>query len=94
MELVLQSDASAVNRTTSITGESDTVTRLSEILRSSDDISEFKRVPQADYYDLRQLIICAKAFVIVNTQAASSDVTDCSDRKNSKYYVVIAPEDV
>ncbi|CAM8980318.1 unnamed protein product [Rhodiola kirilowii] len=96
---VLQSDASAVNRTTSITGESDTVTRLSEILRSSDVSDfEFKRVPQ-DYYDqpleYRRDVLGAasvdhlcKSIVLVNTQAAS-DVTDCSDRKNSKYYVVI-----
>ncbi|CAM9002423.1 unnamed protein product [Rhodiola kirilowii] len=96
---VLQSDASAVNRTTSITGESDTVTRLSEILRSIDVSDfEFKRVPQ-DYYDqpleYRRDVLGAasvdhlcKSIVLVNTQAAS-DVTDCSDRKNSKYYVVI-----
>ncbi|CAM8984502.1 unnamed protein product [Rhodiola kirilowii] len=96
---VLQSDASAVNRTSSITGESDTVTRLSEILRSSDVSDfEFKRVPQ-DYYDqpleCRRDVLGAasvdhlcKSIVLVNTQAAS-DVTDCSDRKNSKYYVVI-----
>ncbi|XP_076953137.1 uncharacterized protein LOC143627129 [Bidens hawaiensis] len=58
----------------------------------------FKRVP-SDYYDwsleARRDVLAAasihhlcKSIVLVNTQAAS-DITDCSDRQNSKYYVVV-----
>ncbi|KAI3756541.1 hypothetical protein L1987_56362 [Smallanthus sonchifolius] len=58
----------------------------------------FKRVP-SDYYDwsleARRDILAAasihhlcKSIVLVNTQAAS-DITDCSNRQNSKYYVVV-----
>ncbi|KAH7659462.1 YbaK/aminoacyl-tRNA synthetase-associated domain-containing protein [Dioscorea alata] len=58
----------------------------------------FKRVP-LDYYDRslesRRDILGApsiehlcKSIVLVNTQAPAS-VTDCSDRNNSKYYVVV-----
>ncbi|KAL8196174.1 hypothetical protein R6Q57_025174 [Mikania cordata] len=58
----------------------------------------FKRVP-SDYYDwsfeARRDVLGAasihhlcKSIVLVNTQA-SSDITDCSDRRNSKYYVVV-----
>ncbi|KAI4315273.1 hypothetical protein L6164_028102 [Bauhinia variegata] len=78
---------------------SDTESRLSAILRSNgvDDFS-FKRVP-SDYYDwpleARRDVLGAasidhlcKSIVLVNTQA-QSNVIDCSDRKNSKYYVVV-----
>ncbi|XP_057420834.1 uncharacterized protein LOC130714878 [Lotus japonicus] len=81
------------------TNTDDTVARLSSILRTNgvDDFS-FKRVP-SDYYDspleVRRDALAAasihhlcKSIVLVNTQAPSN-VVDCSDRKNSKYYVVI-----
>ncbi|KAK7265917.1 hypothetical protein RJT34_33542 [Clitoria ternatea] len=77
----------------------DTVARLSTILRKNgvDDFS-FKRVPP-DYYDWplearRDALSAAsvdhlcKSIVLVNTKAPA-DVIDCSDRNNSKYYVVI-----
>ncbi|KAJ4872923.1 YbaK/aminoacyl-tRNA synthetase-associated domain [Raphanus sativus] len=79
--------------------ESRTVSRLSAILRSGGvkDFS-FKRVAP-DYYDWplesRRGVLGAssvdhlcKSIVLVNTQA-SSDILDCSDRNNSKYYVVV-----
>ncbi|KFK26533.1 hypothetical protein AALP_AA8G261300 [Arabis alpina] len=79
--------------------ESETVTRLSAILRSGgvNDFS-FKRVA-SDYYDWplesRRNVLAAssvdhlcKSIVLVNTQA-SSNILDCSDRNNSKYYVVV-----
>ncbi|KAL0716757.1 hypothetical protein Bca4012_066079 [Brassica carinata] len=79
--------------------ESQTVSRLSAILRSGgvNDFS-FKRV-SPDYYDWplesRRDVLRAssvdhlcKSIVLVNTQA-SSNVLDCSDRNNSKYYVVV-----
>ncbi|KAF2619534.1 hypothetical protein F2Q68_00040237 [Brassica cretica] len=79
--------------------ESQTVSRLSAILRSGGvkDFS-FKRVAP-DYYDWplesRREVLGAssvdhlcKSIVLVNTQA-SSNVLDCSDRNNSKYYVVV-----
>ncbi|CDY50854.1 hypothetical protein HID58_080378 [Brassica napus] len=79
--------------------ESQTVSRLSAILRSGGvkDFS-FKRVAP-DYYDWplesRRDVLGAssvdhlgKSIVLVNTQA-SSNVLDCSDRNNSKYYVVV-----
>ncbi|KAL1371207.1 hypothetical protein HN51_001428 [Arachis hypogaea] len=82
-----------------IVDEADTVTRLSSILRSNavNDFS-FKRVPP-DYYDwsleARRDALAAhsihhlcKSIVLVNTQAPAN-VVDCSDRKNSKYYVVV-----
>ncbi|XP_002985588.2 uncharacterized protein LOC9653783 [Selaginella moellendorffii] len=58
----------------------------------------FKRVP-ADYYEKtleeRKEVLGAvsidhlcKSMVMVNTQAPSH-ITDCSDRKNSKYYVIV-----
>ncbi|XP_009605230.1 uncharacterized protein LOC107826295 [Nicotiana tabacum] len=58
----------------------------------------FKRVP-SDYYDwpleARRDVLGAasihhlcKSIVLVNTQAPSN-ITDCSDRNNSKYYVVV-----
>ncbi|KAK9144404.1 hypothetical protein Sjap_004307 [Stephania japonica] len=79
--------------------EPTTESRLSSLLRSNDvrDFS-FKRVPP-DYYDKplesRRAILTAhsvdhlcKSIVLVNTQAQAR-VTDCSDRSNSKYYVVV-----
>ncbi|KAK9984657.1 hypothetical protein SO802_034182 [Lithocarpus litseifolius] len=77
----------------------DTESRLSSILRTNgvSDFS-FKKVP-ADYYDWpfearRDALGAAsidhlcKSIVLVNTQAPSN-VIDCSDRNNSKYYVVV-----
>uniref|UniRef100_A0A7N2REC2 YbaK/aminoacyl-tRNA synthetase-associated domain-containing protein n=1 Tax=Quercus lobata TaxID=97700 RepID=A0A7N2REC2_QUELO len=77
----------------------DTESRLSSILRTNgvNDFS-FKKVP-ADYYDWpfearRDALGAAsidhlcKSIVLVNTQAPSN-VIDCSDRNNSKYYVVV-----
>ncbi|XP_009788260.1 uncharacterized protein [Nicotiana sylvestris] len=73
--------------------------RLSSILVANGvrDFS-FKRVP-SDYYDwpleARRDVLGAasihhlcKSIVLVNTQAPSN-ITDCSDRNNSKYYVVV-----
>lgn len=72
---------------------------LTTLLRNSGVITfRFKRVP-ADYYDRtleerRDLLEAAsidhlcKSIVMVNTQAPES-VKDCSDYKNSKFYVVI-----
>ncbi|PIA35702.1 hypothetical protein AQUCO_03500216v1 [Aquilegia coerulea] len=78
---------------------STTESRLTSILGANGvfDFS-FKTVP-SDYYDrpleTRQEILNApsihhlcKSIVLVNTQAHES-VTDCSDRNNSKYYVVV-----
>ncbi|KAK9059197.1 hypothetical protein SSX86_021816 [Deinandra increscens subsp. villosa] len=78
---------------------STTEARLSAVLVHGgvSDFS-FKRAP-SDYYDrsleARRDILGAasihhlcKSIVLVNTQAAS-DITDCSDRQNSKYYVVV-----
>ncbi|KAK6935192.1 YbaK/aminoacyl-tRNA synthetase-associated domain [Dillenia turbinata] len=78
---------------------SSTEARLSSILRSNGvkDFA-FKRVP-SDYYDwpleARRDVLSApsihhlcKSIVLVNTQAPSN-ITDCSDRNNSKYYVVV-----
>ncbi|KAK9277434.1 hypothetical protein L1049_006977 [Liquidambar formosana] len=78
---------------------STTEARLSDILRSN-AVREFlfKRVP-SDYYDWplesrRDILAAAsvdhlcKSIVLVNTQA-QSNITDCSDRNNSKYYVVV-----
>ncbi|WJX94678.1 hypothetical protein P8452_76075 [Trifolium repens] len=77
----------------------DTVSRLSSILQTNGvtDFS-FKRVA-SDYYDWplearRDALKAAsihhlcKSIVLVNTQAPSN-VVDCSDRNNSKYYVVV-----
>ncbi|KAL4027012.1 hypothetical protein IC575_015463 [Cucumis melo] len=79
--------------------DDDTVARLSAILRTNavNDFS-FKRVP-SDYYDWalearRDVLDAAsidhlcKSIVLVNTQAPSH-VVDCSDRNNSKYYIVV-----
>ncbi|XAR54964.1 hypothetical protein NMG60_11030318 [Bertholletia excelsa] len=73
--------------------------RLSSILRANGvrDFS-FKHVA-SDYYDLplesrrdalgaSSIHHLCKSIVLVNTQAPST-VTDCSDRNNSKYYVVV-----
>ncbi|KAJ4712769.1 YbaK/aminoacyl-tRNA synthetase-associated domain [Melia azedarach] len=77
----------------------DTEARLSNILRSNGVNGVlFKKVP-ADYYDWplesrRDVLSAAsvhhlcKSIVLVNTQA-QSNVVDCSDRNNSKYYVVV-----
>ncbi|KAF6145707.1 hypothetical protein GIB67_010668 [Kingdonia uniflora] len=79
--------------------EETTESRLSSILHSNTVVDfSFKRVP-SDYYerslDYRRDILNAasvhhlcKSIVLVNTQAHAS-VTDCSDRNNSKYYVVV-----
>ncbi|KAJ4956116.1 hypothetical protein NE237_012899 [Protea cynaroides] len=80
-------------------GSSSTVSRLSDILRANGvDDFVFKRAP-SDYYDRpfearREILGAAsihhlcKSIVLVNTQAHAS-VTDCSDRNNSKYYLVV-----
>ncbi|CAN1333455.1 hypothetical protein LINPERPRIM_LOCUS36049 [Linum perenne] len=81
------------------TNAATTEDRLSAILRSNGvtDFS-FKRVA-SDYYDWpyesrRDVLGAAsihhlcKSIVLVNTQAPSN-VIDCSDRNNSKYYVVV-----
>ncbi|KAL8539803.1 hypothetical protein ACS0TY_001415 [Phlomoides rotata] len=86
----------------SISGADDSTTtegRLSAILRAN-AVRDFlfKRVP-SDYYDwtleARRDILSApsihhlcKSIVLVNTQAPP-DVTDCSNRNYSKYYVVV-----
>lgn len=83
----------------SLPNASTTEGRLSAILRAKgakDFI--FKRVP-SDYYnwslEARRDVLDAasvdhlcKSIVLVNTQAATN-VTDCSDPNNSKYYVVV-----
>jgi hypothetical protein len=79
--------------------ENETVTRLSTILQSG-GVNDFcfKRVA-TDYYDWplesRRDVLGAssvdhlcKSIVLVNTQAASN-ILDCSDPNNSKYYVVV-----
>ncbi|KAM6557850.1 hypothetical protein CsatB_004869 [Cannabis sativa] len=82
-----------------LVAESDTEARLSSILRSH-GVKDFcfKKVA-SDYYnwplEARRDALSApsvdhlcKSIVLVNTQAPSN-VTDCSDRNNSKYYVVV-----
>ncbi|XP_015900246.1 uncharacterized protein LOC107433473 [Ziziphus jujuba] len=79
--------------------EADTEAHLSAILRTHgvNDFS-FKKVP-GDYYDWplearREALAAAsvdhlcKSIVLVNTQA-QSNIVDCSDHRNSKYYVVV-----
>ncbi|KAL2634663.1 hypothetical protein R1flu_006142 [Riccia fluitans] len=73
-------------------------TRLTRILTNAGASFLFKRVP-ADYYgrsfeERRDLLgassidhLC-KSIVMVNTQAPDS-VKDCSDRNNSKYYLIV-----
>ncbi|RRT84624.1 hypothetical protein BHE74_00039232 [Ensete ventricosum] len=98
VELSLQTQSFRVSSGCVADGET-TEARLSAILRARgvDDFA-FKRVP-ADYYDrpieVRRDILGApsvehlcKSIVLVNTQALAS-ITDCSDRNNSKYYVVV-----
>ncbi|KAI4377907.1 hypothetical protein MLD38_015463 [Melastoma candidum] len=77
----------------------DTVSMLSDILRMNGARDfRFARVP-GDYYDRpleeRRRILGAdsvdhlcKSIVMVNTQAPPN-ITDCSDRNNSKYYVIV-----
>ncbi|XWS61972.1 hypothetical protein CRYUN_Cryun07bG0170700 [Craigia yunnanensis] len=92
---LLPSSSPLTNGDTNVDVES----RLSNILRSNgvNDFS-FKRVA-SDYYDWpfesrRDVLGAAsvhhlcKSIVLVNTQA-QSNIIDCSDRKNSKYYVVV-----
>ncbi|KNA22436.1 hypothetical protein SOVF_034050 [Spinacia oleracea] len=76
-----------------------TAERLSGILRSN-GVKEFNfKVVPSDYYDrsleARRDLLSApsihhlcKSIVLVNTQA-QSHVIDCSNRNNSKYYVVV-----
>ncbi|KAG6549064.1 hypothetical protein Mapa_009507 [Marchantia paleacea] len=72
--------------------------RLSKMLGSAGATFSFKRV-SSDYYsrsyeERRDLLGAAsvdhlcKSIVMVNTQALDS-VTDCSDWKNSKYYLIV-----
>nr|XP_016488757.1 PREDICTED: uncharacterized protein LOC107808727 isoform X2 [Nicotiana tabacum] len=83
----------------SLSTSSTTEDRLSGTLRANGVVDfSFKRVP-SDYYDWplkshRDIVSVAsiqhlcKSIVLVNTQAASN-IIDCSDRNNSKYYVVV-----
>ncbi|OIT21267.1 PREDICTED: uncharacterized protein LOC109219141 [Nicotiana attenuata] len=83
----------------SLSTSTTTEDRLSGILRTNGVVDfSFKRVP-SDYYDWplesrRDIVSAAsiqhlcKSIVLVNTQAASN-IIDCSDRNNSKYYVVV-----
>ncbi|CAN4077234.1 unnamed protein product [Withania somnifera] len=90
---------SPLSATAANTAVSTTEDRLSSILHGN-GVREFrfKRVA-SDYYDwpleARRDVLGAasihhlcKSIVLVNTQAPS-DITDCSDRNNSKYYVVV-----
>ncbi|URD88316.1 Phosphoribosyl transferase domain [Musa troglodytarum] len=101
VELSLQTQFDQISSDCAADGEGGETTeaRLSAILRARgvDDFA-FKRVP-ADYYDrpieVRRDILGApsvehlcKSIVLVNTQALAG-ITDCSDRNNSKYYVVV-----
>ncbi|KAB5564374.1 hypothetical protein DKX38_004428 [Salix brachista] len=87
------------NNLSTCDGGDTTEARLSTILRSN-GVNDFtlKKVP-SDYYDWpiesrRDILGAAsidhlcKSIVLVNTQAPS-DITDCSDCNNSKYYVVV-----
>ncbi|XP_065625416.1 uncharacterized protein LOC111988118 isoform X2 [Quercus suber] len=99
LELLLDLSAPLSTAVPSSNPICDTESRLSSILRTNgvNDFS-FKKVP-ADYYDWpfearRDALGAAsidhlcKSIVLVNTQAPSN-VIDCSDRNNSKYYVVV-----
>ncbi|WCJ25947.1 YbaK/aminoacyl-tRNA synthetase-associated domain [Euphorbia peplus] len=77
----------------------DVEARLSSILRSNAVNDFFFKRVSSDYYDwsleTRRDVLCAasvdhlcKSIVLVNTQAPSN-VTDCSDRNYSKYYIVV-----
>lgn len=93
------SSSAAVPASTPHSTIRDTEARLSNILRSYGvNDFQFKKVP-SDYYDWplesrRDVLAAAsihhlcKSIVLVNTQA-QSNVVDCSDRNNSKYYVVV-----
>lgn len=93
------SSSAAVPASTPHTTIRDTEARLPNILRSNGvNDFQFKKVP-SDYYDWplesrRDVLAAAsihhlcKSIVLVNTQA-QSNVVDCSDRNNSKYYVVV-----
>lgn len=93
------SSSAAVPASTPHSTIRDTEARLSNILRSNGvNDFQFKKVP-SDYYDWplesrRDVLAAAsihhlcKSIVLVNTQA-QSNVVDCSDRNNSKYYVVV-----
>ncbi|KAL8153785.1 hypothetical protein V2J09_011545 [Rumex salicifolius] len=76
-----------------------TVERLSGIIRSKGILDFVFKLAPSDYYDrpleARRDIVGAasihhlcKSIVLVNTQA-QSHVIDCSDRNNSKYYIVV-----
>ncbi|KAL3693182.1 hypothetical protein R1sor_006833 [Riccia sorocarpa] len=77
---------------------SDVETRLTRILTTTGATFLFKRVP-ADYYERsflerRDLLgassidhLC-KSIVMVNSQAPDN-IKDCSDRNNSKYYLIV-----
>ncbi|XP_057513922.1 uncharacterized protein LOC130795731 [Actinidia eriantha] len=93
------SDTVSVSSPHDDNGAADIESRLSAVLHSNGvrDFA-FKRVP-SDYYDWtlesrRDVLGAAsidhlcKSIVLINTQAPSN-VTDCSDRNNSKYYVVV-----
>ncbi|XP_052170705.1 uncharacterized protein LOC127786949 isoform X2 [Diospyros lotus] len=95
----LSVSSSRENHHTDAAVATDTEARLSDVLRAHGvrDFS-FKRVP-SDYYDspleARRDVLGAfsvdhlcKSIVLVNTQAPSN-VIDCSDHNNSKYYVVV-----
>ncbi|VYS62919.1 unnamed protein product [Arabidopsis thaliana] len=95
----LPQNSSAAPSPSLLVDENETVTRLSTILQSG-GVNDFcfKRVA-TDYYDWplesRRDVLGAssvdhlcKSIVLVNTQAASN-ILDCSDPNNSKYYVVV-----
>ncbi|KAL9246823.1 hypothetical protein vseg_020314 [Gypsophila vaccaria] len=76
-----------------------TAERLSAILRSNAVVDFAFKVVPTDYYDrsleFRRDILGAasihhlcKSIVLVNTQAPSH-IVDCSNRNNSKYYIVV-----
>ncbi|KAH9607142.1 hypothetical protein KSS87_005067 [Heliosperma pusillum] len=88
------SAAAAVNAADDATAE-----RLSAVLRSNDVVDFTFKVVPSDYYDRplevrRDLLDAAsihhlcKSIVLVNTQAPSH-IVDCSNRNNSKYYIVV-----
>ncbi|CAK7355838.1 unnamed protein product [Dovyalis caffra] len=100
LSLPLQNNNNNLSSTTTTSdGGETTEARLFAILRSNgvNDFA-FKNVP-SDYYDWplesrRDILGAAsidhlcKSIVLVNTQAPSN-ITDCSDRNNLKYYIVV-----
>ncbi|XP_059307934.1 uncharacterized protein LOC132059356 [Lycium ferocissimum] len=98
LELSRNTSLETSNTSSSVTGNT-TEDRLSGILVANGVRDfRFKRVPP-DYYDWplesRRDVLTAssihhlcKSIVLVNTQAPSN-ITDCSDRNNSKYYIVV-----